>query len=667
MSFRSRLHPVAAGIFTAVLLAGAIQQSRAASIPPWVLVQASAAVPPHEEKTEAIVLYSEIDLSVLPNGRLKHLERGVVRILRVNGEGRGLVRVDFDTESRVADLRAWSIPKEGKPYEVGLRDSAETALFGVQDGELVSDVRSRVLRIPAAVPGSVIAYQHEVEDRPNQLVDEWLFEDTVPVAEARYTLDLPPGWSYKATWVNHPEVLPGSSQPGRSEWILTGLKPIVVEDNMPPWKGVAGRMVVALIPPKGSNAGFQSWNELGTWYQGLIRNRMDPSPEMKQAVAELTRSASTPLEKMRALASFVQSRIRYVAIELGIGGHQPHPVAQVFAHRYGDCKDKAALLSALLREIGVESNFFIINTVRGSITESSPANLGFNHAILAIRLPAGLEDPSLLAVSDRPGLGRLLFFDPTDPFTPLGALRGDLQANYGLLVGAEGGELIRTPQLPASLNGVERTGQFTLDSSGTLLGDLHEKWVGDKGALQREIKQAASKDTDVIKPVEKIAADSFGTFNVLKASILNDRATDRPFEWSYSVEVPGYAKSAGDLLLVRPRVIGTQAAGFLEKPEPRRNAIVFDGPERDVDVFEIAFPAGYEVDELPHSVDVDRGFAAYHSKCEAVGHALRYTRTFEVRELNIPAARAEELRSLYRIIADDERNSAVLKPAAARH
>ncbi|MFX8542980.1 hypothetical protein ABTM06_19925, partial [Acinetobacter baumannii] len=70
-------------------------------------------------------------------------------------------------------------------------------------------------------------------------------------------------------------------------------------------------------------------------------------------------------------------------------------------------------MKAMLGEIGVESYYLIINTERGSITETTPANHGFNQAILAIRLPDGLQDPSLLAVETHPKLGRLLIFDPT--------------------------------------------------------------------------------------------------------------------------------------------------------------------------------------------------------------------------------------------------------------
>ena len=91
---------------------------------------------------------------------------------------------------------------------------------------------------------------------------------------------------------------------------------------------------------------------------------------------------------MRALATFLQRDVRYVAIELGIGGVQPHPASDVFAHLYGDCKDKATLLSSMLHEVGIESYYVVINSRRGAVSAATPPYIDvFNHAILAIRLP----------------------------------------------------------------------------------------------------------------------------------------------------------------------------------------------------------------------------------------------------------------------------------------
>jgi transglutaminase-like putative cysteine protease len=117
-------------------------------------------------------------------------------------------------------------------------------------------------------------------------------------------------------------------------------------------------MIVSYLPPGGSGKkGFENWAEMARWEVGLVQGRRDPSPELKQKVLEVTASAPTTLAKTQAIATFVQKDIRYVAIELGIGGWQPHTAQEIFAHRYGDCKDKATLMSAMLKEIGVDSYY----------------------------------------------------------------------------------------------------------------------------------------------------------------------------------------------------------------------------------------------------------------------------------------------------------------------
>jgi hypothetical protein len=173
--------------------------------------------------------------------------------------------------------------------------------------------------------------------------------------------------------------------------------------------------------------------------------------------------------------------------------------------------------------------------------------------------------------------------------------------------------------------------------------------------------RATAQDTDRIKPVEAVIGASFSTFQILKATVANLRVPDRPFEWNYTLEAESFAKAAGDLLLVRPRVLGTKTSGMLETKEPRQYPVEFAGPERDTDVFEISLPPGYEIEELPPPVNVDDGFASYHSKTDIVGRALRYTRTFEIKELSVPVSKVGQLKDFYRIIAGDERNSAVLK------
>ncbi|MGB6597277.1 MAG: DUF3857 and transglutaminase domain-containing protein [Candidatus Acidiferrum sp.] len=639
--------------------------ARANDAPQWMHALVNAPLPVHDEKTDAVLLYSEDILNVQGNGKIKSIERRAYKILRPGGRERGLVLATFDSETRITGLRGWCIPAQGKDYEVKDKDVVEAALMGVSNGEFASDDRTKILKIPAPDPGNIVGYEIERERRPYILQDEWSFQDEDPVREARYTLQLPAGWEYKAVFLNYPEVKETSQGPNQWQWVVNNVEAIRPEDDMPPWRAVAGQMIVSFFSPGGGQtSGFGSWNDMALWEAGLVRGRRESSPEIKQKVAELTASETTELGKMRALGKFVQDDIRYVAIELGIGGWQPHPASDVFSHHFGDCKDKATLMSTMLKEIGIDSYYVIVNVNRGAVNEKTPAVNWFNHAILAIKLPDSVSDPSLTAVFKDQKAGRLLIFDPTDDLTPFGYLRGQLQANYALLVTEAGGELIELPELPAAMNGIRRVGKLTLTSAGTLSGEVTEIRMGDRGLEQRYAMRAASTNKDKIKPIESLLAGSLTNYQITKASVSNIQVTDQPFEYSYSLVAQDYAKVAGNLLLVRPRVVGVKSSPLLETKEPRKFPVEFAGPSLDSDIFEITLPAGYHVDDLPPPVKVDYGFASYQSESEVKGNVLRYTRKFEVKDPSVPLAKVEELKKLYRIIAGDERSTAVLTPAS---
>jgi hypothetical protein len=103
---------------------------------------------------------------------------------------------------------------------------------------------------------------------------------------------------------------------------------------------------------------------------------------------------------------------------------------------------------------------------------------------------------------------------------------------------------------------------------------------------------------------------------------------------------------------------------FLETKEPRKFPIEFEGPARDTDTFEIAIPPGYTVDDIPPAVDAEYSFGSYHAKTDVSEGVIRYTRTFELKELSVPVERVDELKRFYRAINGDERNIVVLKAVA---
>jgi hypothetical protein len=674
MNNRSSCNPAAAlpaidfrGVIVflgAILCALAISpRAHGAEAPPWMHALVSAPVPAHDEKTDAVLLYSETAVSVQSLEKIKTRVRVAYKILRPSGREYGMAAVSFNAHTKINGLRGWCIPAQGKDYEVKDKEAVVVALPKVDGSELISDVKDKLLQIPAPDPGNIIGYEYEEEEQPMVLQAVWHFQREIPGHEFHYSLQLPAGWEYKASWINYSEAKPTQAGNNQWEWVVNDVKAIRKEVEMPPIEGVAGEMILSFFPPGGASAnGFSSWLEMGNWYRNLTNGRRDASPEITQQVATLTASAHTPLEKMKALAQFVQHDVRYVAIELGIGGWQPHAASDVFAHRYGDCKDKATLLSTMLSQVGIESFYVVINSERGSVTPHAPASpFGFNHVVLAIRLPDNLTESSLVATIQHPHLGRLLYFDPTNELVPFGEIGGYLQANYGLLVTTDGGELVELPQQPPAMNSIQRTAKLTLDPAGTLAGEVSETRLGDRASSERWRLRTATKSADRIKPIEDLLAGSLSLFSITKASVDNLNQTDQPFGFHYTFEARSYAKNADGLLFVRPRVLGVKSRGILETKEARQFPIEFEGPSRDTDTFEIAIPTGYVVDDLPPAVDADYSFASYHSKTVVNENVIHYSRTLEYKELSVPVGRADELKKFYRIIAGDERNTVVLK------
>ena len=260
-----------------------------------------------------------------------------------------------------------------------------------------------------------------------------------------------------------------------------------------------------------------------------------------------------------------------------------------------------------------------------------------------------------------PALGPLLFFDPTDTYVPLGYLPTFLQNNFGLVYGPKGGELIKLPLLPPPTNRLIRTGKLSLSASGSLDGAIQEVRWGAPAQEERS-RFLGAPPANRTKLFEEYLGSSLSAFTLTKASIGNLDQYDQNLTLDYHVVVNGYAKTAGNLLILRPRVVGSKGSSILSG-KPRKYPIEFHDATRQDDVFDITLPAGFVVDELPKPVNAECPYGMYKSKVEVEDNTLHYTRTFEIKDVYVPTQKLDEVKSFLNQIAADERSSAVLRRA----
>jgi Domain of Unknown Function with PDB structure (DUF3857)/Transglutaminase-like superfamily len=651
-------------VFMATTFFSAAPGVSADNAPDWLRAAAQEKLPAYDKDTNAVILLDEAQTTVRDNGEIDTLHRGAIRILRDEGRREfGAIVVDFDKDTKISYLKAWTVEAAGRELAVGDKDSFERGYLSDIEYD---DVKKKVLPYPEANPGNVVGYEYVQRERPEILEDVWIFQRRVPVHRARFTLQLPPGWEFSTRWGNHAEQQPQSTSSNSYTWEIADSPAIEIEPEMPPWTVVEGHMIAKFFPhdPKLRVKTSGSWNDIALWYENLIGPRRVATPDIKAKVAELTAGIQDPLEKIKALAAFAQRQIRYQAVEIGIGGHQPHAAGDVFTHRFGDCKDKATLLNTMLQEIGIESYNVMISPYRGLVRPDFPL-LEFGHSIIAIHLPDSVPDGGLYAVARDPELGRLLFFDATDEYLPVGYLPATLQDTDALVVTPNGGKLVHIPLSSPATNRRLRTAQFNLSATGDLTGQVHEIAWGGPAATER----AAFIETQPAKRAEifdSFLANFLNNFNLTGASLGNLDQYDENFSMDYKFVSAGYANAAGDLLFVRPRVVGDKYTGTLRlfaEHKPRKYPIEFDEATLQDDVFDIKLPPGYVVDGLPKPVQVDCDYASYKSETKVADGVLHYKRTFEIKDVMVPTEKLAGVRDFLQQVAADQQSSVVLKRA----
>jgi hypothetical protein len=612
-----------------------------ARIPDWVRAAIPAQLPPAGD-ARSIVLLDETVLTVTDAGNITTRHRRVVKILTAEGKEDAYVGVWFDNDTKLRSLRGWSIDPSGEEYQVKEREAIEAT---ASEYELFTDTRTKVLRLPAET-GSVVAYESERRERPYMLQSLWRFQEDIPVAVARYQLVLPQGWSHDVRWLHHPAVEPV----GPSTWEVRAVAPIADEPRRPAVESLAAGAGFNFLAP---NAKPLSWSDLARWYGGLAAPRSIPTPALQAKARELASNGDPRL----ALARFAQRDVRYVAVEIGIGGFQPHAAGDVFSKRFGDCKDKVTLLRTMLKEAGLDAYPVLVHTDRGATDPSFPSMHAFNHVIAAIPVPAETANKSE-AVIAHPRLGALMLFDPTSSLTPFGQLPEYLQASRGLVVTNDGGELIDLPAHTPDASQLRRTAKLELDEKGTLSGTVEEVRSGSMAASMRARLQSLTAAERVHFMESQIGAHlSSYTAADMTFEQLDD--PERDLVVRYRLTAPQYAKRVADMLLVRPRVLGAKADATVE---PKRSyAWVTDGPSLQVDEIEIRMPAAVKLDELPGRVETKTPHVEYSSASTFENGVLRYRRRYAQSAYEIAADKVAELNKASSAIRADERASAVFK------
>ena len=209
------------------------------------------------------------------------------------------------------------------------------------------------------------------------------------------------------------------------------------------------------------------------------------------------------------------------------------------------------------------------------------------------------------------------------------------------------------------MNRFNVTAKLTLDLDGTLRGDVYETRAGWLAAMYRDELEGMN-EAQRKQWFEHRLAHYLAQYQLTDLTFENLQDLGKDLLVHYKLTAPSYAKSAGGLLLVRPRVLGSKAEGVLDLAE-RTYGYESDGPSLETDEIDIALPAGFVPDELPEPTTLKNKVASYKSETKLENQTLHYRRQYRLDTFLVPRADLPELNGFFTKIVADERASAVLK------
>ncbi|HEY2865906.1 MAG TPA: DUF3857 domain-containing protein [Pyrinomonadaceae bacterium] len=627
--------------------------------PNWLVEAAKLPTPAYDVRdVPAVVLRNEEVVSVGADGTIITTDRIAIRVLTCEGRDYALARAVYETDSeKVTDINAWLVRKTGPMKIYGKKETVDMILA---DNALYNDARKKFISgYDDADVGDVFAYETVVQSKQIFSQFQFDFQENLPVVWSGFQLGLPDGWKADAVTLNRAKIEPVVSGNSYS-WQLQNLPPIKPESQSPGPDSLAPRLAVSFFPPAGSSSQFRTfanWNDVARWMSELE----DPQATVDDALAakarDLAAGAQTELERINAIGRYVQ-KIQYISIQIGLGrggGYVPHSATEVFAKSYGDCKDKANLMRAMLSALKIQAYLVSITADDPSYVRAEWASPHqFNHCIVAIKIG---DDTKADAVVTHPKLGRLLIFDPTDPYTPVGDLPEPEQGSFALIDNKDTDALLTMPVSAPEKNRLERNIEVSLDPAGAISGTIAEKSTGPAATLERarlrELSNSAYNES-----IERWIANGAAGAKVTKITPTDDPNAGN-FDLNVEFSANSYAQIMQDHLMVfKPAIISRlERLSFTEGK--RMSPYMIDSSAYSESV-RIKLPTGFDVDEVPDRVHLESPFGKYNATYEVSGGYLVFTRALQLSRTLVPAAEYDSVRNFFGRIRAAEQSPVVL-------
>lgn len=595
---------------------------------------------PEALKKNADVVFRQDEMTFTIQSKSKamlHVHE-VVTIFNDKGREHATKVVGYDKLSKIASLKAVAYDANGNVLKK--LKSSEIYDQSAFDGfSLYSDNRLKVAVLTQGVYPYTVEFEYEIEYKYLFMIPGYVLlpEERMAVQHSSYELiypaDLKP--RFKPQNVDKKPVVSVIKDGKEStKWEFENVPAIKFEPKGPPHADLVSSISAAptTFEYDGYLGTMNSWDEFGTWISSLNKGRNVLPDETKQKVLQLVAGKKTTEEKVKAIYEYMQSKTRYVSIQLGIGGFQPFEASVVDQTGYGDCKALSNYMVSMLEVAGIKAHYALIRAGRGAaeMKEEFPSSQ-FNHAVAAV--PNGSDTLWLECTSQ------------TNPFGYIGTFTGDREA---LIITEKGAEVVKTISYPEELNTQNRSADVFVSSTGDATAKIKTVYSG----LQYEndnLDGILNNQYDLQKKWVMNTTD-IPSFDINSFRFENHKAKIPSASVMLDLSLRKLASVSGKRLMLTPNLMNRNSY-IPEKLESRKTDIIENFGFVDNDTIRYHVPDEIYPEVLPQPVKISSRFGEYESNYTLDQGLVVYTRKLKINKGRFPASTYAEFVDFYKSVS----------------
>lgn len=599
-----------------------------------------------KSNANAVVRLDETIVAVKTINDVEISKKRIVTVLNKKGINTIRAVIGYSNNIKVKSAEVVIYDKFGAKIKK-IRKNDFIDVSAVSGGTMYSDYRNKYIEYtPVAYPFTAVFTSTVIGSNSSNLPSFYpITHYYTGVETCTYTITYPPSSTLYKKELNLEEFgVEKVESEGKLSYTIKNVPGVKPESYSPSDSKIDPQVKLALskFSYEGIDAEVGNWDEIGLWiHQNLLIGRAKVDTETKAIIEKLTAGVTSDREKAKIVYDFVQNKTRYISVQVGIGGYQPIPAEEVDRVGYGDCKGLTNYTMALLKTVGVESYYTVVQSgskIVNFYDDFASLSQG-NHVILNI-----------------PNNGDDIWLECTNQKVPFGHIGDFTDDRNVLVVTPEGGQLKHTKKYATEENLQETTGSYILDGNGNITADVVIKTKG----IQYDNRYYIQDWSDVEKDKRyKKYFQTVNNINVDEISLENDKEAIS-FSEKVKFNADAYGVMTGDRMLFAPNALN-RYTNIPDRYRNRKFPLEIQRGYYDTDDYEIKLPSDYKIEAIPNNVSYETKFGSYSfTITKKDDQTLQYQRIIKINDGLYPKEEYKNYRKFIKKIVKYDSSKIVL-------